>query len=95
LNKYILSDDFKKRKIFCKIFRTGKFSMENFPPHITKKDPTKHSCVTNLKSLMNREHEHLDACDKTLFYTIYKISLSRNCRCSGANLKIVTYCCNN
>jgi hypothetical protein len=23
------------RKIFWKIFRTGKFSMENFPPHIT------------------------------------------------------------
>jgi hypothetical protein len=24
------------RTIFWKIFRTGKFSMENFPPHITK-----------------------------------------------------------
>jgi hypothetical protein len=43
LKKEILSDDFKKRKIFWKntaenfwkIFRTGKFSMENFPPHIT------------------------------------------------------------
>jgi hypothetical protein len=33
--KEILSDDFKKRKIFWKNFRTGKFSMENFPPHIT------------------------------------------------------------
>jgi hypothetical protein len=31
LKKEILSDDFKKRKIF----RTGKFSMENVPPHIT------------------------------------------------------------
>jgi hypothetical protein len=36
LKKEILSDDFKKRKIFWKIFRTGKFSMENFSPHITK-----------------------------------------------------------
>jgi hypothetical protein len=35
LKKEMLSDDFKKRKIFWKIFRTGKFSMENFPPHIT------------------------------------------------------------
>jgi hypothetical protein len=35
LKKEILSDDFKKRKIFWNIFRTGKFSMENFPPHIT------------------------------------------------------------
>jgi hypothetical protein len=26
------------RKIFWKIFRTGKFSMENFPPHITVTD---------------------------------------------------------
>jgi hypothetical protein len=26
------------RKIFWKIFRTGKFSMENFPPHITNCD---------------------------------------------------------
>jgi hypothetical protein len=48
LKKEILSDDFKKRKIFWKniaenflenfpygkIFY-GKFSMENFPPHIT------------------------------------------------------------
>jgi hypothetical protein len=35
LKKEILSDDFKKRKIFWQIFRTGKLSMENFPPHIT------------------------------------------------------------
>jgi hypothetical protein len=35
LKKEILSDDFKKREIFWKIFRTGKFSMEHFPPHIT------------------------------------------------------------
>jgi hypothetical protein len=42
LKKEILSDDFKKRKFFWKniaenmwkIFRTGKFSTENFPPHI-------------------------------------------------------------
>jgi hypothetical protein len=38
--KEILSDDSKKRKIFWKkilqkIFHTGKFCMENFPPHIT------------------------------------------------------------
>jgi hypothetical protein len=37
--KEILSDDFKKRKILWKNiaenFRTGKFSMEHFPPHIT------------------------------------------------------------
>jgi hypothetical protein len=31
LKKEILSDDFKKRKIF----RMGKFCTENFPPHIT------------------------------------------------------------
>jgi hypothetical protein len=43
LKKEILSDDFKNRKIFWKniaenlwkIFRTGKFYMENFSPHIT------------------------------------------------------------
>jgi hypothetical protein len=35
LKKEILSDDFKKRKILWKIFRTGKFSTENFPPYIT------------------------------------------------------------
>jgi hypothetical protein len=38
--KEILSDDFKKRKIFWKNiaenFPYGKFSMGNFPPHITK-----------------------------------------------------------
>jgi hypothetical protein len=37
--KEILSDDFKKRKILWKNiaenFRTGKFYMKNFPPHIT------------------------------------------------------------
>jgi hypothetical protein len=38
LKKEILSDDFKKRKIFWKNFRTGQFSMENFPPHITRYD---------------------------------------------------------
>jgi hypothetical protein len=27
-------------KILRKIFRTGKFSMENFPPHITTHDPS-------------------------------------------------------
>jgi hypothetical protein len=32
LKKEILSDDFKKRKIF----RMGKFSMENCPPHIAR-----------------------------------------------------------
>jgi hypothetical protein len=35
LKKEILSDDFKKRKIFWKIFRMGKFCTGNFPPHIT------------------------------------------------------------
>jgi hypothetical protein len=35
LKKEILSDDFKKRKIF----RMGKFSTENFPPHITTHNP--------------------------------------------------------
>jgi hypothetical protein len=34
LKKEILSDDFKERKIFWKKY-SGKFSMENFPPHIT------------------------------------------------------------
>jgi hypothetical protein len=38
LKKEILNDDFKKRKIFWKIFRMGKFSMENFSPHITTND---------------------------------------------------------
>jgi hypothetical protein len=45
LKKEILSDDFKKLKIFWKIFRTGKLSMENFPPHITNSHtylPTTH-----------------------------------------------------
>jgi hypothetical protein len=27
------------RKIFLKIFRTGKFSMEHFPSHITRDSP--------------------------------------------------------
>jgi hypothetical protein len=27
------------RNIFLKIFRTGKFSMEKFPPHITRDSP--------------------------------------------------------
>jgi hypothetical protein len=39
LKKEILSDDFKKRKIFWKKYGgkfSGKFSVrENFPPHIT------------------------------------------------------------
>jgi hypothetical protein len=37
LKKEILSDDFKKRKIFWKKY-CGKFSMKNFPPHITRGD---------------------------------------------------------
>jgi hypothetical protein len=44
LKKEILSDDFKKRKIFWKNiaenFPYGKISMENFPPHITRHDMT-------------------------------------------------------
>jgi hypothetical protein len=40
LKKEILSDDFKKRKIFWKKYCgkcSGKFSVrENFPPHITR-----------------------------------------------------------
>jgi hypothetical protein len=41
LKKEILSDDFKNRKIFWKMLPTGtgKFSMENFPPHITSHTP--------------------------------------------------------
>jgi hypothetical protein len=50
LKKEILSDDFKKRKIFWKniaenfwkIFRTGKFSMENVSPHITSPPQNPH-----------------------------------------------------
>jgi hypothetical protein len=41
LKKEILSDDFKKRKIFWKKYCgtfSGKFSMENYPPHITSCD---------------------------------------------------------
>jgi hypothetical protein len=43
LKKEILSDEFKKRKIF----RTGKFSMENFPPHITSYTPKERTPVTH------------------------------------------------
>jgi hypothetical protein len=69
--KELLSDDFKKRKIFWKNIA------ENFPPHITKYGPSKLMrmntfCVEQHHSLLQR---HL--CKTRLKYLIYNIALGK------------------
>jgi hypothetical protein len=67
------------RKIFWEIFRTGKFSMENFPPHITKKA----TFLLNTVPLVSPIHV---TCRRQIYYLKHKYS--KLCRLS---IQIASY----